>query len=187
MKPPLSRILTLFACAGLAGCSVGAVQRPPPNTPSAAAAAANEVQYVTPRKLAKEPVGTPGHTVLEFWQDIQFQDFSDALTLLTPTFIVKYGHGLDHFATDVSAEQARWSTLPRIVLATSTGNSGRVVIEFLYGGTPTVTVFNVQRTGARWLISYNFYLVHRLATPTPSITSGSARTTSSTSSSSRKP
>jgi hypothetical protein len=157
----------IVACV-LASCGVGSPRRPNSSTvghtlSSTPGAVATTAHYISNSAITKEPAGSPQRQVLQFWQDIQYQDFPNALAALSPSFVSGYARNLKHFALYVSADQLRWMVVPRIARTTITSpGKATVLVDFLFGGIETPTLFDLQQINGTWLISYNFYLVNRL-------------------------
>jgi hypothetical protein len=164
-------LLAAGVCMILTACSVSSAHKTSSGTTSSTTtttrSSAVSSSYITTRQLNKQPAGSPARAALSFWQDVQFQDYPDALALLTSTFAAKYAGDLSHFSTYVSADQPRWLVRPSVLSSDVNGSTSRVVLLYPFGGTMAPTVFDLQRVHGSWLISYNFYLVNRLtARPT---------------------
>jgi hypothetical protein len=188
-------LLAAVVCVISTACSVSSAHKTSSGTTSsttAASSSAVDSGYITTRQLNKQPAGSPARVALTFWQDVQYQDYPNALALLAPTFAAKYAGGLSHFSTYVSAEQPRWLVRPSVLSSDINGSAARIVLLYPFGGTLAPTVFDFQRVHGSWLISYNFYLVNRLTarptSPSPPKThsqrSSASRTSSTTSTSS---
>jgi hypothetical protein len=156
-------------CIVLSACSVGAAHSTSTSTSSPITTSRTTVPvkaaataYITTREVDAQPADSPARAVMDFWQDIQLQDFPGALGLLTPAFARSYAQNLAHFATYVSADQLRWMVRPTIESTNLSGQSARVLVEFSLAGTPTPDAFDLMLVHGKWLVSYNFYLINRL-------------------------
>jgi hypothetical protein len=124
-------------------------------------------RYLTHADFAKYAVDSPARAALEFWWDIQYQDFYRAYGRLSRSFQRQYGKGVQRFATLVMAEYGHWlGNDPHVIDDYISGSSATVVTRYTPPGFPpsrTPYSFSLVREGEQWKIAYNFYLATRLS------------------------
>ncbi len=118
--------------------------------------------FLTQQAVAAARDGSPGKTVLVFWQAVQVRDMRRAFDLLTPAYRAGAAENLPHFAEFLAAELAHWLVRPRIVSTTRDGDTAHVVVDYATPSGPVRESFTLRRLDGRWLIAYNFYLSTRL-------------------------
>jgi hypothetical protein len=164
---------TIFAAllaVALSGCGLS---KPTPAKGSASGTTSSvtttptpHYRYLTNADLTKYATTSPARVVLDFWWDVQYQDFYRAYGELGRPFQRQYGKGVQHFAVLLMDDYTHWlGEGPHVIRENISGSSATVVTQYAPPRLPPLTPvsFSMVREGGQWKIAYNFYLAIRLS------------------------
>jgi hypothetical protein len=157
--------------AVLCGCGLNTPKRPAsartvPSASSTTKQSAPHYDYLTQAEVGKRAATSPGRAVLDFWWDVQNEDFYRAYALLAKSFQHRSGRGVQEFGVLLMDDYTHWlGKGPRLILENISGSSATVVTEYAPPGLPSLTPvsFSLVREAGQWKIAYNFYLTVRLS------------------------